>query len=158
KKKEFKRKVLSFRPWTPLSYLFMLITFLIEKITFFHPFSVSYQKAKKIAETHLKNNFEEDLVLDLMTDTWYGWIFHSESEKYMQTGEKQYAPSSNIPFVVLKRNGKIVPIGTTKFSTLEEEQILSKLERKLFLIQVSFSLLNYTILGFSIYFSLKQIV
>lgn len=54
------------------------------------------------------------IVVEETIEKEWGWVFFYTSEKYLQTGELQYAVAGNAPFIVAKENGAIFTTGTAE--------------------------------------------
>jgi hypothetical protein len=50
---------------------------------------------------------------DATTEFNFGWVFYWNSERFLATGDPRHALAGNTPFIVDRRDGAVVPIGTS---------------------------------------------
>lgn len=87
----------------------------------------SYVKSQQLPlELNLDGNkiilFEEEII-----EKYYGWYFLWGTSKYHETNDDKYALFSNSPFLVLKKNGKIIELA----SAYDLEKNIEKLEKRI---------------------------
>lgn len=98
---------------------------------------LSFDDALEIARNYVKS---QHLPLELTIDgnkiilfedeileKYYGWYFLWGTTKYAETNDDKYALFSNSPFLVLKKNGKIIELA----SAYNLEENIEKLEKRI---------------------------
>ena len=78
---------------------------------------IDFEAAKQIALTEINSKYTGDLAPLVIAGTiekTYGWIFFYVTQKYVETGEFQYALAGNGPLVVEKQDGAVYRLGTSR--------------------------------------------
>ena len=71
---------------------------------------ISFEEAEKIALRHI----DADCVLlkEAIVEKPYGWYFHTQSKKYIETGNISYMLAGSGGFIVEKEIGKVIEFGS----------------------------------------------
>ncbi|MEM7181839.1 MAG: YrhB domain-containing protein [Spirochaetota bacterium] len=68
--------------------------------------SISFEEAKEIATLELKIDEKNDIVITEIEERDYGWIFHYNFKKFLETKNLKHSLIGNVPLFVFKDNGK----------------------------------------------------
>jgi hypothetical protein len=92
---------------------------------------INSETAKQIATQEINRNYRSQfgplVILDEHTiEKEYGWIFFYSTQKYVESGDFQYALAGNGPIIVEKANGEVHRLGTAK----PTEEVIGEFESR----------------------------